>query len=145
MSSELSANLAEKPITALQEGGDNVSVEENKAVVRRWMEARNTNDLEAAVAQWADDWQDRIRGAFDGFTKGFPDIQITVQEMVAEGDKVAAWWTFRGTHAGVFAGVPATGKTVEYDEIDLYTLVDGKIASIRREGANLKEILLSSQ
>ena len=145
MSSELSANLAEKPITALQEGGDNVSVEENKAVVRRWMEARNTNDLEAAVAQWADDWQDRIRGAFDGFTKGFPDIQITVQEMVAEGDKVAAWWTFRGTHAGAFAGVPATGKTVEYDEIDLYTLVDGKIASIRREGANLKEILLSSQ
>jgi steroid delta-isomerase-like uncharacterized protein len=122
-----------------------MSVEENKAVIRRWMEARNANDVESAVAQWADGWQDRIRGAFDGFTKGFPDIQITVQEMVAEGDKVAAWWTFRGTHRGVFAGVAATGKTVEYGGADLYTVADGKIASIRRQAANLKQLLLSSE
>jgi len=122
-----------------------MSVEQNKAVVRRWMEARNADDVEAAVAQWGPDWQDRIRGAFNSFTKGFSGIQITVQEMVAEGDKVAIWWAFRGTHRGDFAGVPATGKTIEYGGVDLYTVVNGKIASVRRVGDNLKEVLLSSQ
>jgi steroid delta-isomerase-like uncharacterized protein len=135
----------EKPITTPHEGDDNMSVEENKALIRRWIEARNKDDVEAAVNQWAPDWQDRIRGAFNSFTEGFSDIQITIQELVAEGDKVAIWWTFRGTHRGDFAGVPATGKTVEYGGIDLYTVANGKIASVRREGANLKEVLISSQ
>jgi len=65
--------------------------------------------------------------------------------MLAEGDKVGVWWTFRGTHRGDFAGVPATGKTVEYGGVDLYTVANGKIASMRRAGDNLKEVLLSSQ
>jgi predicted ester cyclase len=145
MSAEPSANLAEKPITAPLEGDDNMSVEENKAVVRRWIAARNTNDVEAAAAEWDGDWQDRIRKAFDRYTEGFTGIHITIEEMVAEGDKVVAWGTFRGTHTGHFAGVPATGKTVEVGAVDLYTVVDGKIASVRRQGGKLKEILLSPQ
>jgi steroid delta-isomerase-like uncharacterized protein len=122
-----------------------MSIEENKAVIRRWVEARNADDVEAAVAQWADDWQERIRRAFNGFTEGFSGIQITVRDLVAEEDKVATWATFRGTHTGVYAGVPATGKAVECRAVDLYTVSDGKITSIRREGDNLREILLSSQ
>jgi predicted ester cyclase len=43
---------------------------------------------------------------------GFPDIQWTLEEMIAEGDKVAARFTMRGTHQGVFFGVPPTGKKI---------------------------------
>ena len=43
---------------------------------------------------------------------GFPDIQWTLEEIVAEGDKVAARFTMRGTHRGTFFGVPPTGKTI---------------------------------
>jgi len=57
---------------------------------------------------------------------------------------VAIWWTFHGTHIGVFASVPATGKAVSYGGADLYTVVNGRIASLRREGANLRDILLAS-
>jgi predicted ester cyclase len=121
-----------------------MSVQENKAVIRRWIEARNANDVETAVAQWTDDRQESIRAAFDRFTEGFSGIQIAMQELVAEGDKVAIWWTFHGTHIGAFADVPATGKAVEYGGVDLYTVVNGKIASLRREGANLRDILLAS-
>src|SRR5579864_5074318 len=44
---------------------------------------------------------------------GFPDIQWTLEEMIAEGDKVAARFTMRGTHLGAFFGVPSTGKKIE--------------------------------
>jgi steroid delta-isomerase-like uncharacterized protein len=145
MSSELTEKLVERSITTPNEGGYDMSVEQNKAVVRRWIEARNTDDVETAVDQWTDDRQDGLRKAFNSFTEGFSGIQITVQELVAEGDKVATWWTFRGTHRGAFAGVPATGKMVEYGGVDLYTVANGKITSVRRVGDNLKDILLSSQ
>jgi steroid delta-isomerase-like uncharacterized protein len=122
-----------------------MSEKENKAVIRRWIEARNTDNVEAAVAQWAGDRQDGIRNAFNSFTESFSDIQIAIDELVAEGDKVAIWFAFRGVHRGVFAGVPATGKTVEYGGVDLYTVANGKIASIRRVADSLKDILLASQ
>ena len=120
-----------------------MSIEENKAVIRRWMEARNASDVETAVALWADEKQEWLRGAFDRFTKGFPDIQGTVDELIAEGDKVALWFTLHGTHLGTYAGVPATGKTIEWNAVDLYTVVDGKIAGLKREGRSLKDLLLA--
>src|SRR6185295_11964264 len=43
---------------------------------------------------------------------GFPDIQWTLEEMVAEGDKVAARFTMRGTHGGPFFGVPPSGNKI---------------------------------
>ena len=120
-----------------------MSVEENKAVIRRWMDARPANDVETAVAQWADEEQEWLRGAFDRFTKGFSDIQVTVNELIAERDKVAVWFTMHGTHLGTYAGVPATGKTIEWSPVDLYTVVNGKIAGLKREARSLKDLLLA--
>ena len=57
---------------------------------------------------------------------GFPDIQWTLEEMVAEGDKVAARFTMRGTHKGTFFGVAPTGKKIEVKAINFYRLRDGK-------------------
>jgi steroid delta-isomerase-like uncharacterized protein len=57
---------------------------------------------------------------------GFPDIQWTLEEMVAEGDKVAARFTMRGTHRGTFFGVPPTGKTIAVQAMNIYRLSGGQ-------------------
>jgi steroid delta-isomerase-like uncharacterized protein len=58
---------------------------------------------------------------------GFPDVQWTLEEMVAEGDKVAARFTMRGTHQGNFFGVPPTGKKIEVNAMNFYRFSDGQI------------------
>jgi steroid delta-isomerase-like uncharacterized protein len=57
---------------------------------------------------------------------GFPDIQWALEEMVAEADKVAARFTMRGTHQGVFFGVPPTGKQIEVKAMNIYRLSGGQ-------------------
>jgi steroid delta-isomerase-like uncharacterized protein len=57
---------------------------------------------------------------------GFPDIQWTLEEMVAEDDKVAARFTMRGTHQGTFMGVPPSGKEITVQAMNIYHLSDGK-------------------
>ena len=58
---------------------------------------------------------------------GFPDIQWTLEDMVAEGDKVAARFTIRGTHRGPFFGVPPTGKAIVGQSTSFYRLAGGQI------------------
>ncbi len=62
---------------------------------------------------------------------GFPDIQWTLEETVAEGDKVVARFTMRGTHQGTFFGVPATGKKIAVQALNIYRFSDGKIIEER--------------
>ena len=57
---------------------------------------------------------------------GFPDIQWTLEEMVAEGDKVAARFTMRGTHRGTFFGVPPTEKIIAVQAMNIYRLSGGQ-------------------
>jgi steroid delta-isomerase-like uncharacterized protein len=60
--------------------------------------------------------------------KAFPDLHISVGQMVAEGDKVAVLWTFRGTHTGWgYEGLPPTGTRVEVRGITIWRIVDGRI------------------
>jgi steroid delta-isomerase-like uncharacterized protein len=58
---------------------------------------------------------------------GFPDIRWTIEEMVAEGDKVAARFTMRGTHLGTFFGTPSTGKKIAVQALNIYRLSGGQI------------------
>jgi len=57
---------------------------------------------------------------------GFPDIQWTLEEMVAESDKIAARFTMRGTHRGTFFGIPPTGKTISVQAMNIYRLSGGQ-------------------
>ena len=63
--------------------------------------------------------------------RGFPDIQWTLEEMIAEGDKVAARFTMRGTHGGTFFGVPPTGKPIVVQAMNFYRLSGGKFVEER--------------
>lgn len=114
-----------------------MSVEANKALIHAWLAARNAHDVEAGVALWTEEKQTGLRSGFNHFTQAFPDLKITVKEMVGERDKVATWWLLQGTHRGTFNDVAPTGKTVNWEGCDLYTIANGKISSSVRWVDNL--------
>jgi len=61
------------------------------------------------------------------FCVGFPDLHWTIEDTVAENEKVVARWTFSGTHKGDYMGVPATNKKVSVDGMTIHHMADGKI------------------
>ena len=67
----------------------------------------------------------------------FPDIKISIDDEIAEGDKVVFNWTSRGTHQGELYGIPATGKQVTNTGMTIYRLENAKIAELWFIGDNL--------
>ncbi|WP_257385799.1 ester cyclase [Tahibacter caeni] len=63
-----------------------------------------------------------------GWREAFPDLKITVDKQVAEGDLVAVRWTARGTNTGTGNGIPATGRAVQTTGTTLFRVADGQIA-----------------
>lgn len=114
-----------------------MDIEKNKTLVRRIVEARNTNNVEAFVAPFPSDWSDKVRRAFTSVTEAFPDVHITINELIGEGNKVVSYWSFQGTHLGLYQNISATGNTVNYTGIDIYTIEEGKIIAAVRVVDNL--------
>jgi steroid delta-isomerase-like uncharacterized protein len=116
----------------------------NKAALRRLHDAANTDDLErlsqAIDEVVAPDVQIRtplpveakgpeaLKEVFARLYQAYPDLHITVEDQIAEGDKVVSRNTVTGTNLGEYMGRPPTGKTVTYDEIFVFRFVDGRIA-----------------
>ena len=116
-----------------------MSSEENKAVVQRWIEGFNNGDVQAEADARTADYVAHFPGgppldsegwiqATGSFVEAFPDLRLTVEDIMAEGDSVAARVTFRGTHVGDFQGVPPTNKQVTFTSIEMNRMVDGKVA-----------------
>ena len=117
-----------------------MSAEENKAVLRRWIEAYNERDLETEANLLAPDYVAHVPAApgplegleawrqFSGsFAEAFPDIRLTVEDIFSEGEMVAARVSFHGTHRGEFQGIPPSGKQVAFTSIEVNRVVDGKV------------------
>lgn len=108
-----------------------MSTEENKKAVRRmieesWNEGKlETMDELCAPSYGADGFKQTIAG----LRRGFPDIHIIIDDMVAEGDKVAYSWHWTGTHTGEYRGVAPTGKTVNVAGMVIYQFADGKLVN----------------
>jgi len=64
---------------------------------------------------------------------GVPDLAISIDSLVADGDRVSARWTGSGTHAGDLMGIPATGRPVTVTGIDISRVVDGRIVEYWQE------------
>lgn len=62
--------------------------------------------------------------------RAFPDLEMTIEQQIAEGPWVATRVTFRGTHMGEFVGIPATGRRIEYSGTAMDRLEDGKVAEM---------------
>ncbi|UCD78686.1 MAG: ester cyclase [Desulfobacterales bacterium] len=117
-----------------------MSTEENKAVVRRFVEeVQNRHDINALEKLFSPDYVDHshisnLPPTLDGTKKffsilfaAFPDIRVTIHDQVAEGDRVVTRKTFHGTHQEEFMGIPSTGKPIAVDVIDIFRVADGKI------------------
>jgi steroid delta-isomerase-like uncharacterized protein len=70
---------------------------------------------------------DTFKETFSEAREGFPDLTISIEDVMAEGDWVTARVTMRGTHRGEFQGIAPTGKRVEVRAIDMFRIEDGKI------------------
>jgi steroid delta-isomerase-like uncharacterized protein len=117
-----------------------MSEEKNKIAMRRFVELINTSSASLAEELIDPTATFHVPGRPDpmigpgGYLAvismmrtGFPDIQWTLEELVAEGDKIAARYTMRGTHEGPFFGVPATKKTISVQAMNLYRFDQGRI------------------
>ena len=121
-----------------------MSVEDIKALARRWLEEANKgeaafmtviDELHAAdiVAHGGSGEETRgkdLKQDLIEWFRAFPDLQFTIDDMVVEGDKVAIRYTWTGTHTGELKGINPTNKKVTMWEIEIDRIVDGKIAEI---------------
>jgi steroid delta-isomerase-like uncharacterized protein len=120
----------------------NSNLEENKAIVQRYVDdIQNKHNLDAIEDIFSSDFidhMDSFGGSFqglDGLKRGyshqltaFPDIQMTVHELIAEGDKVVVYKTGTGTHCEEYNGIPATGKKIKFTSVYIFRIKDKKIA-----------------
>src|SRR5262245_41328658 len=68
-----------------------------------------------------------LRGLFELLRAAFPDLHLTIEHVVAEGDRVAVHWTATATHRGEFRGLPPTGKRVKLRELTHYRFEGGRV------------------
>src|SRR5829696_6224330 len=107
-----------------------MSVEENKALVRREQEElwNHIGNLDAAAELFAAGEVEAAKQEAADFRRGFPDVISTIEDLIAEGDKVVARWRSRATHRGDYMGIPPSGKEVQFIGISVYRIEEGKIA-----------------
>lgn len=71
---------------------------------------------------------DSAKAYYANYLTGFSNITFTIKDVFGQGDKLVKHWNFKGTHTGVFFGIPATGKPVNLDGVTLVRMENGKIA-----------------
>jgi len=138
------------------------TTEENKALVRRaYLDGMNTRSLWIIDEVFAPDYvvhypglepiqgRDAAKEAIGAFLDAFPDIVFTIEDQVAEGNKVVTRWTAVGAHTGEFKGfpkkgsvIPASGRKVNFLATDIYLIVDGQI---KEEWNTLENMELMNQ
>src|SRR5829696_1869299 len=107
-----------------------MSAQENKYLVRREQEVlwNHTGDLDAAEELFAVGQAEAAKQEAANFRQGFPDVVSTIEDLIAEGDKVVARWRSRATHQGDYMGIAPTGNRIEFTGISVYRIEEGKIA-----------------
>lgn len=113
-----------------------MSLEENKAIVRRFVEAYNERKLDLIDDFVASNYLDHtnkvgregLKQLFDVGLIAFPDWHETIEDIIAEGDKVWVRLSYTGTHKGEFMGLAPTGKKITSKAVDIYRIVNGKLA-----------------
>jgi steroid delta-isomerase-like uncharacterized protein len=120
-----------------------MSVEENKTVVSGFIEAGNsikgdTKKIKPLIDEFlafshihhtptGDTKLEETAKFYNMVFTAFPDLYYTIDDMVAEGDKVVLRLTSTATHNGLFQGIPATGKKISFKSVDIFRVTEGKI------------------
>jgi len=114
-----------------------MSTETNKAVIRDLLQAFEKGDTENVGKYFATNWVNHdpslppmqgLEGAKQliGLWSAISNRKVTIEDSVAEGDRVAARFAISGTQTGAFMGIAATGKTINVTASGIFKLVDGK-------------------
>jgi steroid delta-isomerase-like uncharacterized protein len=123
-----------------------LSIKENKALMRRWFEMEDfkgvpKSEIEQTMRKVSQDMyapefvvhEPEVDMPLEAYMKysiarlnAFPDWNCTIEDMVAEGDRVVARMTIRGTHRGEFRGIPATGKKIKLGTVAIARFSGGK-------------------
>lgn len=128
-----------------------MSTATNKAIVSRYMEqVWNNGRLDLIEEFLAEDvfehglpqipgmnGRDSLKAIISGARTSLPDVQVTLHELIAEGDKVVTRWTMNATHQGKLMGVPATGKQLTHAGVTIYRLNGARVVEIRNVADNL--------
>lgn len=123
----------------------------NRAILRRYFEqAWNNGDLAVLDEIVSPDYLNHnpavpglpagvqgLKIIIGGFRAAFPDLRFTIEDQIAEGDKVVTRWTMLGTHRGEFMGIAATNKRVQVAGMQVERVVDGKIVEHWRQSDDL--------
>ena len=119
-----------------------MSTEENKTLMRRFYEgvfnqknlaaiddflAPNFINYSASQLGMTGGDLEHVKQFLSMVMQSFPDLHYTVEDMVAEGDKVVTRLTLSGTQQGAFLGIPATGTHVTISDIEIFRITDGKM------------------
>jgi len=116
-----------------------MSIEDNKARIRQSIEAINNGDIEGFFAAFAPTciFQDRPGGGTNTLESArenavaalaaFPDLHMTIEDLIAEGEKIAVRYTYHATHAANVMSTPPTGKQATWTGISILHMVDGKV------------------
>ncbi len=125
-----------------------MTLEDDKHVVRRFLEelfgAGNLHLLDELVASHAvhipvnkaisygwEPGREGFRQHVIWFHNAYADMHLTVDDLIAEGDRVVAFWTMGGTHQGEFFGVQATGRNVVFSAIGRLRVVNGQVCEFQ--------------
>jgi steroid delta-isomerase-like uncharacterized protein len=117
-----------------------LSSEENKAKTRRFMEeVLNKGNMQVVDELIAPNFVEHdpfpgqapgvegLKQAMVALRQAFPDLHVTVDEMLSDGDKVVIRSTMKGTHKGTFMNIPATGKQISVEGIDIVRISNGRV------------------
>src|SRR5215213_7080259 len=113
--------------------------QQNVATIERAVEQMNAGNLDGYMELYADDltlhgYPPGVEGKagahafYQAFGKALPDLELTLEDSVADGDKVAVRFSVRGTHSDELMGVPATGNKVDVDGQSFFRFEDGRVA-----------------
>ena len=123
-----------------------MTTEENRVLVQRFIDEIMNAENPASIDELClagSMFAGGIEGQFKAMRTAFPDIRFTVEDMLSEGNKVAARVTVAGTNSGPLVGLPAfgrletpvppTGKSISHGGIYVFTILDGKIMKYAAE------------
>lgn len=114
--------------------------EQTTQLIAQLVAAWNTRSPERVAAWYSEDCygldvaiarpqigRQGIQRMFEAYWRAFPDLELSLDEAIVEGDRMALFWTARGTHLGTIMHIPATGRSVTVKGVNRLVLRDGKV------------------
>ena len=103
--------------------------EQNKEILRRYYTEWNSGNFDVIDEVFSPELAAKLKRGSNAYRTAFPDLHISVEEMIGEGDKVFVRSIMTGTHDAEIKGIPATGRHVSFDSGEIFRFEGGRIVA----------------